>query len=1387
MLPVLKPILRKTLIVSLFFCFTAQLLAQQQTGYHFAHLDFNQGLSNNQINCIYKDVKGFMWFGTMGGLNRYDGYVFKSFRHSLKDSASLNDDYITNIVAGPDNRLWVQSRTGYNIYDPATEKFDRRVEERLSKWNLPRYGLSDIVKTHAAYWFVYPDSGLYYVENKKNSVSLFTAKQLTSTIADVKADAENNIWLVYQNGIIEKIDAATKKVIWRTGILQQKQGNNKVFYRFFVDSNGNLWVYANGYFNGIYYIQIKENKLQQIAKDQGTAILSSNIIVNITEDSKGCMWIATDHGGLNILRKQDLTVQVLVNKPGDENSIAQNSLTALYKDDLGIVWVGTYKQGINYYHEGMINFPLFKHQEADAASLPYNDVNRFVEDAKGNIWIGTNGGGLIYFDRTANTFKQFMHNPGNENSLANDVIVSLCIDHNNLLWVGTYYGGLDSYDGKTFTHHRHNANDSTSIADNRVWEIYEDKEYNLWIGTLEAGLEKYDRNSNSFYHYKPFARNSVFAGYISAITSDKYGNLWIGTSYGIDVKYKNSADFKLFVSNISTLSNDNIITLFNDNRGNMWVGTRDGLNIYNPANHSFQVFRKEDGLPDNTILNIVEDKAQNLWVSTLNGISRVTYSGSLKNGIYLSCTNYDRLDGLQGKEFNENAAMSTRKGEIVFGGANGFNLFDPAYLKTNEHAPPVVLTGLQVFNQDIEAGFKINDHVILQKAIAETDNITLRYDENIFSVEFASLSYLNTQKNKYAYRLEGFNKNWLYTDGNSRKVTYTNLDPGKYTLYVKASNDDGVWNEKGISVHIVILPPFWKTPWAYVLYMLIGFALLFLGWRLIMQRTSMRFAIEHERKEAARMRELDAMKIRFFTNVSHEFRTPLSLILTPLERMIRTAKVPAQKSQYQLMQRNARRLLNLVNQLLDFRKMEVHELKLHAAEGDIIQFIKETSYSFTDIAEKKQVQFSWSATTRSLYTLFDHDKLERILFNLLSNSFKFTSASGSVSVEVQTTKKEENTLLEIKVKDTGIGIPANRQEKIFERFFQHDLPGSLVNLGSGIGLAITKEFVHLFNGTISVESTENKGSCFTVLLPVKEIEPSTGVKAIESIEDIESIIENEIDLGEEVAGTTESATATVQKKHTVLLIEDNEDFLFYLKDNLREYFQIAWAADGITGWQKTLAAHPDIVVCDINMPGMNGIDLCKKIKNDARTKHIPVVLITAVSGEEQQLRGIETGAADYMTKPFNFEILLSRVKNLLAQQQSLRQSFTKQVAVKTSDIKVESADENFVQDALAIVEKNLSNSEFSVEELSRGLLLSRAAVYKRIFVLTGKTPTEFIRSVRLQRAAQLLEKTKKTVAEVAYETGFNNPKYFSKYFKTQFGVLPSAWQAKTKKSGSDKL
>jgi signal transduction histidine kinase/DNA-binding response OmpR family regulator len=740
--------------------------------------------------------------------------------------------------------------------------------------------------------------------------------------------------------------------------------------------------------------------------------------------------------------------------------------------------------------------------------------------------------------------------------------------------------------------------------------------------------------------------------------------------------------------------------------------------------------------------------------------------------------NYDEADGLQGKAFNNKAAFRTRSGELIFGGPNGFNIFRPSTIELNRQVPHVVFTDFQVFNKSIGAGEKLNNHIILDKAITYIREITLPHTNNVFTVEFAALSFFQPAKNKYMYRMEGFTDEWLVTDGSERKATFTNLNPGEYTFRVRAANNDGFWSKEDAALKIHVLPPFWKTRWAFAGYVLIIIGALLLARRIVLERARMSFQLEQERQEAHRMHELDMMKIRFFTNVSHEFRTPLTLILTPLEKLMKSNTDAGQQQHLMLIHRNARRLLNLVNQLLDFRKMEVQQIRLSPVQGDIVKFIKEISFSFSDISEKKNIQFTFHSSLTSLNTFFDPDKLEKILFNLLSNAFKFTPEAGNVRVELNIRTSGNGTeaeWLEIKVQDSGIGISADKHEKIFERFFQDDIPGAMLNQGSGIGLSITKEFVRLHGGLITVNSEPDKGSTFIVALPVK--------KAVDQVA-VQSAMQQEIMPAlalEQEANNGQSAPSNGMKKPVVLLVEDNEDFRFYLKDNLKHKYTVIEAANGKEGWQQALSLVPDLIVSDVTMPEMTGIELCKKIKRDPRTSHIPIILLTARTAEEQQMEGLETGANDYITKPFNFELLVSRIKNLIVQREQIRKTFQKQIEINPSEVNIPSLDEKLIQKTLALVEKNMSNAEFSVEELSRELGMSRVYLYKKLLSLTGKTPIEFIRTVRLKRAAQLLEKSQLTVSEIAYQVGFNNPKYFTKYFKSEFNVIPSMYISQRRK------
>ncbi|MFI5140495.1 MAG: two-component regulator propeller domain-containing protein, partial [Sphingobacteriales bacterium] len=668
----------------------------------------------------------------------------------------------------------------------------------------------------------------------------------------------------------------------------------------------------------------------------------------------------------------------------------------LYKDNLGIIWAGTYKKGISYYHKNIIRFPLFRHLDSDPGSLRFNDVNKFVEDKLGNLWIGTNGGGLIYFNRKTGVYTQYKNDPGNSNSLSSDIIISLCIDHDQKLWIGTYFGGLDCFDGKTFSHYKHDDKIATSIADNRVFNILEDSSHRLWIGTLFGGVEIFDRAKKIFYH--PLTQADMLS---STIFGDKQGNIWIGGGWGVDVIMKEGGLVRHYTSKNGLLDNE-IRSINEDSRGLIWIATAGGLNVLNPKTNTFIPLTKKSGLPTNSVTNTLEDNKGMMWLSTSNGLVRISLTPAT-HSFNFHFNIFDETDGLQGRQFNTNSALKTRAGELIFGGADGFNLFDPASIEPDTSKPELIFTDFQLFNNSISANEAVNGHVILSKSISVVHTIVLNHDENIFSIEFAALDYIDPGKVKYQYMLEGFNKGWVNVDNKTRKAGYTNLDGGEYVFKVRVSNSDGVWNPHSISLKIKVLPPFWRSTLAYVIYLLLIIGTLFFIRRRGIQKIRRQFVaekekfiaekekqeakliIEQERQEIKRMQDLDQLKTKFLTNVSHEFRTPISLIMAPVEKMLTRAD-QEQKQQLGMIGKNARRLLNMVNQLLDFRKMEIQELKLHRKPGDIVKFINEIYLSFTDIAEQKEINFIFDSTIDSLFTDFDHDKIERILFNLLSNA-----------------------------------------------------------------------------------------------------------------------------------------------------------------------------------------------------------------------------------------------------------------------------------------------------------------------------------------------------------------------------------------------------------------
>lgn len=1349
-----------------------------QSSFLFKQLEVRDGLSHNQINHIFKDSKGFMWFSTASGLNRYDGYKFKVFFHNPSDNYSLPDNWVSNVQEDINGQLWIHTADGYVVFNPDKEKFER------SQILLNEMGITNpvdliFIDKDKNMW-CYANSFGFYKYQPDTGKSVFfpqngqTGQLSSGIITDIK-EAEESYLFVFQSGLIQYMDKSSLRITYTDNYIQQQQKGNAHNYQAFVDADNDVWIYSDiPLGTWLYHSRQKEWKHLGSKYSDSPFLLSSDMIQDIIQDPNGLIWMATDHGGIDIIDKKTNTLTNLRNLPYDKRSIAHNSINCIYPDNTGIIWIGTYKNGISYYSESIYKFGIEHLNYFKKVDNFKPDVNSIIKDDKGSIWVGTNGSGLVRLDTRDESYPIYNHYSSGNSSLTDNVIVSLCAAKNGKLWIGTYLSGMDCFDGKEFIHYRHDPNDPNSLANDNVWAIVEDGSGMIWIGTLGSGLQKFNPNNRQFTTFNNSTQQQLSSEYISSLFLGKNDKLILGTAIGITIFDIQTEHSEILMGNRKgnqSFTNLNVNQVYEDSRGLIWVGTREGLNIWDPKQDKITQLYKSDGLTDNVISGIIEDNQHNMWITTSNGVSNIiVHTDSKTDEYHLSFVNYSEVDGLQSHEFNLRSVFKSSDGEILLGGTNGFNIFNPENIRYNTSQPKVLFTGLKLFNEDVLVGVEYNGNKILSSELNRVKEVTFKYGQNVFSVEFSAMNYVLPEKTTYAYMLEGFNTDWLLTDHGVHSVTYTNLTPGKYTLRVKAANSDGFWSEESTALQIRIKPPFWLSAGAYIFYAFLLISILLLARYMIIKNEQQKFKMKQIELEAQRKHEMDEMKLRFFTNVSHELRTPLTLIISPLENMMKSIADDHQKHQLSLIHKNAIRLLNMVNQLLDFRKSDVNEHSLNLSYGDIISFLKNSFTYFTEYAEKKNIRLTFFSSVDELRMVFDEDKMRKIMMNLLSNAIKFTEKNGTVDVLVKLLPKNGETdpeQIEIRIIDTGIGIKDDEKKRIFERFYQgktknEDFPGS------GIGLHIVKEFVSICKGTIHVYDNAPKGSMFILQFPVDRLKYIVSQSEVTKEEQIEN--------PGDVVSNGENDEAPGRNETRILLVDDNDDFRYFMKDTLKKEFSLLEASNGKEAWEKILESSPDIIISDVMMPEMDGYELCEKVKNDVRTSHIPLILLTAHTAQEQELRGLETGADDYITKPFNFDILLLRINKILELRSYRQNRFKNQIEIEPAEITITPLDEKLIKNAIKLVEDNIDDSEFSVERLSKDLGISRVHLYKKMMSVTGKSPIEFIRIIRLKRAAQLLRESQLNISEIAYQVGFNNPKSFSKYFKEEFDVLPSQYQ-----------
>lgn len=1320
--------------------------AYGQTKLRFDIFTQEEGLPNNQIQYIYRDSKGWMWLGTSQGLSRFDGYSFVNFLSDPNDSLSLSGNLVRVITEDENGNLLVGTENGgLNIFDRGREIFYHPFENSPA-YRFRNISVNDIVKDEKGNYWLGTDLNVMIMDTLGNlseldAVAVPENRRLAgSYVRNLKFDQQGKLWIGTNSGVFIYDPSAGKLEVFD---LPFSEDQNTEIWELYLDEEGLIWI--GTYSAGLYIVDPVQKKI--LRNELNTPALRTETVKAISKGIFGEYWIGTRGGLIRYSKTQGVT-GFFKNSLEDPKSLSNSSVLSIFNDPYGETWIGT-RGGLNLLARSKQVFQDFTALPGNNRYLNSSTVYTFWIDSRDRIWIGTEDGGINIFDPATKTYEYLMAGRNNPKALSQNCIKDFMEDGNGKLWVATFMGGIDVIDLKTrnVKYYSHDPGVSGSLSDNRVWGICMDRDKQIWVATT-GGVDRFDKQSGNFIHYPQINGNDI----VSWIESDSEGNLWIGGSDELIVFNPEQNTVKRFFEYTRGV--------FEDSRNRIWIATNDrGIALYSANDGPLKYYGEEDGLANKQALCILEDDENNLWISTSNGLSKF----SPENNLF---QNFTTRDGLGNNQFCYGAAYKTSTGELLFGSISGFNKFNPADILPVDADVPLVFTDLKIFNKRVSIGRDEKD--VLQKSITETGHLILDYTQNVFTLEFAALNYVNSEKNMYSYMLEGFNREWI-GPSRDRIATFTNLNPGDYTLRVKRVLPGNKEGGKELQLAITILPPFWKTAWFITLIITVILILIYVLVTFFINREKIKNQLMMERVNARKLHELDMMKLKFFTNVSHEIRTPLTLIIGPLEKMINGGLSGEQvKENLRLMHRNAQNLDKLITQLLDFRKLQSGNLKLNLTEADLVDFIRNIVNSFSDYAAEKDIRLSFTSLKKRLFVAFDPDKIEKILNNLLSNAFKFTGPKDTIAVSLAlvfdsneenlSEESIENQYIEITVRDTGKGITSNNLEKIFMRFFQSG--DSDEKSGVGIGLALVKELVSLHKGKITVTSKPGKGTKFTIRLPY-----NVKAEAVQS-EDLDQTGAAEVP----VEAKGEEDIPENLNSRVMLIVEDNADVRSFIRSHFNAFYRIAEAVNGEEGWEKALDLVPDVVVSDIKMPKMDGYELVKRLKNDERTSHIPVLLLTAMHSKEHELKGLTTGADDYITKPFDISVLQAKVDNLLSIRDSLKERFASTVVLEPTNVVISSPDERFLKKAIDVVEANISDYDLDIESFSQKVGVSRMQLYRKLHALTNMTVKEFIRHIRLKRATQLLVQQKMTISEIAFEVGFKDLSHFRKCFKREFGM-----------------
>lgn len=1468
----------RLLIIFLITCSAISTLTAQKSIIRFKHYTTDEGLSQNMVDCIMKDSRGFIWVGTWNGLNRFDGYNFTVYKENSQDKKTISNNFVYDLCEDKFGNIWIGTNNGLNNYLYAENQFIN-YSEAGKKYTSPSK-INALLCDKQGFIWVGTSQGLDKIEVKdakgeiSNIIHYSLKNGLSSNhIQSLNEDTSGNIWIGTLNGLNILNPQNNKISKYINSPTNPNSLSNNDIRTVYYDKNGYAWV---GTSYGLNRIEISSNKITRYYLEPSNPFsLLHNTVRSITKDYKGQLIIGT-LGGLSIFNQSKNIFENYHYRLNNIYGLNSDFVNCLYSDNEGNVWIGTENGGINLYNVFQKQFEFFENEPGNPNSISHNTINSILDDGK-YIWIGTAGGGLNKYEKETGKYKHYRNLANNNSTISSDFITALFKDEEENLWIGSWGSGLNKLtspniaSGK-FSRYSFPASSSETNSLDFISSILNHSENKMWIGTL-GGLILYDRKTGQ---YEPFeAKNpEIKISQVGYLEYDTENNLWIGTITGLYKVVKNKEKVEAkgceveFYHNIkgdkTSIRGDYVISIHCDKKRRMWFGTYgNGLNLFidpkkSGEKGSFTSFTEADGLSNNVVYSILEDNAGNLWLSTDNGLSKF-------NPETKTFKNYYKTDGLQSNQFYWAANFKNKDGKMYFGTMKGLSAFYPDSIKDINFAPRTIITDFKIYNQSVKVGEKYNGKIVLSQSITNSKKIKLSYKSNEFTFEFSALLYNQPENIKYMYKLEGFDKQWVYVNSDRRFASYTNLRGGEYTFMVRAVNDTKNIKEEPYKIKVVIVPPFWETWWfVLIIIILITTSVIsFYRYRiyslkrqtkklevLVEQRTAKieeqkeklvlqanelkdsnlqlekRKELIEGQKEQLEIQNIEILnqrdklielnkkvqianqqQLNFFTHISHEFRTPLTLIIAPTEQILKETTDSTVKSKMNLIYKNAQRLLHLINQLMEVRKVETGKTELKTTKDDIVKFTEGISLSFVSLANQRQILYQVESAKKQLDVYFDHEIVENILYNILSNAFKYTPEKGKITLSISTSNGKQDTkddvsiidrhfykhlniaeYVKIEVQDSGIGIASNQIKEVFRRFYRIHSHESAKVTGSGIGLYLTKELVKTHKGLLYINSKTGVGTTIKILLPLGSNhlisqEIKTGSNSVgkgsslqaEMLNEQLSATEPPIQTSPETKNITSIREKQELEKSLVLVVDDDIDLCNFIADSLKESFRVIKAYNGKEGIEQARLHTPDVIISDVMMPETDGLELCSRIKSELETSHIPVILFTARSEAENYIEGLDSGADDYISKPFNIRIIEAKIKSLIENRKKLKNLFTGSLIPVPREITTTRSDEVFLNKAIKLVEENIANPDWSVQDMASQLFISRSLLHKKLTAIVDQSAVDFITAIRLKKSALLMHQNTLNISEVAYSVGFNDPKYFSKCFKKHFGKTPTEY------------